>query len=177
MTPHTALLVVALFVLPPVAMAQVRCTMPNGKVITQQLSASCPQGAVKGETMDGRPIELPRIAPPVAPVKPPAPVAAAVPAPRPAAPPVAQPTTYDYAQVICKILESAGATTCEIKSNVFTESTIEATLATSPRDASASCNLVTSTVRSKTDVFKSASWKLLIFSPFSGNRPIAACRI
>lgn len=38
----------------PVA-AQVRCTMPNGMVIEQQLSDTCPQGAVKAETLQGAP--------------------------------------------------------------------------------------------------------------------------
>jgi hypothetical protein len=39
-----------------IAQAQVKCTMPNGKVITQQLSDKCPAGAVRGETLDGKAI-------------------------------------------------------------------------------------------------------------------------
>ena len=35
--------------------AQVRCTMPNGVVITQQLG-NCPQGATKAQAADGTPI-------------------------------------------------------------------------------------------------------------------------
>ena len=35
------------------AIAQVRCTMPNGVVIEQRLSDVCPQGAVKAQTLDG----------------------------------------------------------------------------------------------------------------------------
>jgi len=45
---------VGLGLLGPVA-AQVRCTMPNGVVIEQQLSDTCPQGAVKAETLQGAP--------------------------------------------------------------------------------------------------------------------------
>lgn len=38
------------------ALAQVKCTMPNGIVITQQLTSSCPAGAVKEQTLDGKPV-------------------------------------------------------------------------------------------------------------------------
>lgn len=37
------------------SVAQVRCKMPNGVVIEQRLSDTCPQGAVKSETMEGAP--------------------------------------------------------------------------------------------------------------------------
>lgn len=35
--------------------AQVRCTMPNGVVIEQKLSDTCPAGATKSQTADGKP--------------------------------------------------------------------------------------------------------------------------
>lgn len=35
--------------------AQVRCTMPNGMVIEQRLSTTCPNGATKAVTLDGAP--------------------------------------------------------------------------------------------------------------------------
>lgn len=38
--------------------AQVRCTMPNGKVIEQRLSTTCPAGASRAEMLDGRPAEV-----------------------------------------------------------------------------------------------------------------------
>lgn len=41
----------------PHALAQVRCTMPNGTVIEQRFSDRCPQGALKSETLDGQPAE------------------------------------------------------------------------------------------------------------------------
>lgn len=37
------------------AVAQVRCTMPNGVVIEQKLSQVCPQGAIRSETLGGKP--------------------------------------------------------------------------------------------------------------------------
>lgn len=39
------------------ASAQVRCTMPNGVVITQQLG-DCPRGAVSAQRLDGTPVRL-----------------------------------------------------------------------------------------------------------------------
>lgn len=53
---------VALVMVP--ALAQVRCTMPNGVVIAQHLSDVCPQGAVRAETMDGGRAEIRGLAPP-----------------------------------------------------------------------------------------------------------------
>lgn len=47
----------ACLVLAPHALAQVRCTMPNGTVIEQRFSDRCPQGALKSETLDGQPAE------------------------------------------------------------------------------------------------------------------------
>lgn len=38
--------------------AQVRCKMPNGKVIEQRLSTVCPAGATQSEFLDGRPAEV-----------------------------------------------------------------------------------------------------------------------
>lgn len=40
------------------AHAQVRCTMPNGRVIEQQLSSVCPRGAVRAETLAGQPAQI-----------------------------------------------------------------------------------------------------------------------
>ncbi len=163
------------------AQAQVRCTMPNGVVITQQLG-NCPQGATKAQAADGTPIALP---PPPKPAAPAPKVAAPKPAaatPAPAASPApaptqAQPGAYDYARLICKAFEQSGATTCEINSNIFSDSTIETTLATTPASAAVTCKDVAASMRAKTKVFQEKNWRILIFSPFSGNRPIANCKL
>ena len=155
--------------------AQVRCTMPNGVVITQQLG-NCPQGATKAQAADGTPIALPpppKSAAPAPKASTPKPVAA-TPAP---APTQAQPGAYDYARLICKAFEQSGATTCEINSNIFSDSTIETTLATTPASAAVTCKDVAASMRAKTKVFQEKNWRILIFSPFSGNRPIANCKL
>lgn len=159
--------------------AQVRCTMPNGVVITQQLG-NCPQGATKAQAADGTPIALPPPPKPAVPpqkVAPPKPAAAA-PAPAQAPTPAqAQPGAYDYARLICKAFEQSGATTCEINSNILSDSTIETTLATTPASAAATCKDVAASIRAKTNAFQEKNWRILIFSPFSGNRPIANCKL
>lgn len=63
--------------------AQVRCTMPNGRVIEQQFAKECPQGATKAETFSGKPAPI-VVTPKPAPAPPP-PQAVA-----PAPPPVRQ---------------------------------------------------------------------------------------
>lgn len=164
----------------PYAQAQVKCTMPNGVVITQQLGG-CPNGAIKARAADGSEIALP---PPKSPS--PTPQSAAAPQPRPAPAPLAppaptqrrtEPSAYEYAQVICKAFEQVGATTCDINSNILSDSTIETTLAISPGNAALTCKDVAASMRAKTNAFDNKNWKILIFSPFSGNRPIAACRL
>ena len=161
------------------AQAQVRCTMPNGVVITQQLG-NCPQGATKAQAADGTPIALPPPPKPAVPPQKAAPPKPAAAAPAPAQAPVpaqAQPGAYDYARLICKAFEQSGATTCEINSNIFSDSTIETTLATTPASAAATCKDVAASMRAKTKAFQEKNWRILIFSPFSGNRPIANCKL
>lgn len=159
------------------AFAQVKCTMPNGVVITQQLGG-CPNGAVKAQAADGTALPLP--AAPANPAVKQARTAATPPTqPTPPATPrqSTQPSAYEYAQVVCKAFEQAGATTCDVNSNILSDSTIETTLATSPASAALTCNEMAAIMRSKTRAFEDKNWKILIFSPFSGNRPIASCRL
>lgn len=170
---------VALLAATQATQAQVRCTMPNGVVITQQLG-NCPQGATKAQAADGTPIALPPPPKPAVPPQKAAPPKPAAAAPAPAQAPVpaqAQPGAYDYARLICKAFEQSGATTCEINSNIFSDSTIETTLATTPASAAVTCKDVAASIRAKTKVFQEKNWRILIFSPFSGNRPIANCKL
>jgi len=163
----------------PSAQAQVKCTMPNGVVITQQLGG-CPNGAIKARAADGSEIALP---PPAS--KSPSAQSAVAPQPKPTPAPTlpattqrrTEPSAYEFAQVICKAFEQVGATTCDINSNILSDSTIETTLAISPSNAALTCRDVAASMRAKTNAFDDKNWKILIFSPFSGNRPIASCRL
>lgn len=58
--------IVAVMTVTQNAMAQVRCTMPNGVVIEQKLSNICPAGAKAAVQTDGSPapIREPKLAPP-----------------------------------------------------------------------------------------------------------------
>lgn len=162
---------------PLAASAQLACTMPNGVVITKNFG-DCPADAVKIQKPDGTLL-------PVAPPRPknaPRPVqratATAPPAPAPAPAPAAlPPNAYEYAQIICRAFEQVGATECEIDSSVFSTSYINATFATSPQRAATACSDVVTAMHKKTSAFGRGNWKIRIYSPFSGTRPIAACNL
>jgi hypothetical protein len=154
------------------AQAQVRCKMPNGVVIEQKLAQSCPAGASQLDA-NGTVI-APAARPPTASQRTPAQASTAQ---APVAVQPSEPSAYEYAGLICKALEQSGATTCDVNSNLLSTSTIEATLPTTPSSASRTCNELAAIMRSKTKAFEAKEWKILIYSPFSGNRPIASCRL
>lgn len=76
------------------AAGQVRCTMPNGVVIEQKLANVCPVGAVKGETLDGKPAPIAEAIP--AQPKKAAPAAEKTQTPHNAPPVQKRPTTPQY---------------------------------------------------------------------------------
>ena len=162
--------------------AQVRCTMPNGRVIEQQLSAVCPVGAVSGETFDGRPVEVQKKPEPKPkPVKapPPAPQAVA-PKPPPPAPVQHAQTEFDQAYLLCAVLRSTGATTCEVNTSMFQTHVIDITLSAWPGQAVRVCDEVKLAVRSHFQEIRRSSrgWELKIYHPMGdGSRPMAVCRI
>lgn len=159
---------------PTSAFAQLKCTMPNGVTITRQIG-DCPADAVRIIGPDGKQLPVKKKPPPNPKPTAQATTRSTAPEPAPAAP--TEPSAYEYAGLICKALEQSGATTCDVNSNVFSTSTIEATLATSPSNAVVTCKELAAIMRSKTRAFEAKEWKILIFSPFSGNRPIATCRL
>lgn len=157
------------------ASAQVRCTMPNGVVIEQKLSNRCPVGAVKGETFDGKAIaiQLPPSAPPSVPSAPAREVERQAPAPAPAA------TAYDDARAICAMMLSTGiATSCEVDSNIFSTSVIDATVPGGAGVANRACQDIKIAFR-KMDrpiTRRDEDWEIRFFSPYgNGSRPMFRC--
>lgn len=71
-TAHRCVVCVVFASLPAISAAQVRCTMPNGLVIIQQLSL-CPNGATKSESIgsSAAPIQTPQEPQKNQPIKPP----------------------------------------------------------------------------------------------------------
>lgn len=76
--------------------------------------------------------------------------------------------------VMCQGLEASNATQCEI--NHF-KSTIDATFNASGSEARTICTGVASAMANYTASLRSGGWKLRIFSPYSGERPIATCNL
>lgn len=104
---------------------------------------------------------------------------AGAPPPTPAPPTAPKASAYDSAQAICKILQTvASATTCDVQSGFFSASIIDATIATSPRDEQAACQLIATQTRAPGSAFAGAGWELRMFHPMgSSTRPIASCKL
>lgn len=153
------------------AAGQVRCTMPNGTVIEQKLAKSCPQGAVKGETFDGKPIAL---KPPAQQLTPPN---TATSKQQPVANPKPVATDYDDARAICYLLLSSNsATSCDVDSSVFSTSVIDATVPGGILAANSICQEIKTAFRREKRPIIGKGWELRMFSPLgSGNRPMARC--
>ncbi len=164
------------------------CTMPNG-VIIRMATSSCPRGAVKSEPDDGRTlpakqVPIPRTEPPrpvlkTSPVPPPARPAHAPAAVPPAPAPATPGSAVDSAYAICKILKTlAGATTCDVNVNFFSINVIDATIATSARDAQAACQVIAAKTRFAGSPFAGGGWEMRVFHPMgSSTRPIASCTL
>ena len=155
----------ALATITPATSAQLLCTMPNGIIIKRNIG-DCPADATLVRKQTG---EVVREAPPKqSPQAPPKQAQQAAPAQR---------TAYDVAQLACQAMRTSGATECTIDSSVFTTSYVNATLATTPRNATYTCKDLARAMRKGSQEFASRAWEVRIYSPFSGTRPIAACQV
>ena len=181
-TAHPTLAIIALITLSAAtttATAQVRCTMPNGVIIEQRLATTCPAGATSGHTLSGNPIKVQPL--PTTPT--PAPATPAAPMPQTQAkaqtrqPP--PPSPYDLAQTLCQsLLQHHIATTCEIESNIFSTSTIQATLPGGINTAENICAQISGTFHKARRHPNESNWELHSYTPHgSSNRPMARCQL
>lgn len=175
---HIKQIAVAIYAITPLLVnAQLACTMPNGVVITRNIG-NCPDDAIKIQAADGTllPIKPPRIKQAPQPAQQLRTTEKPLQLPPRPAPPVK--TAYDYALFICETFEKSDASDCKVNSSVFSTSYIDMTLpGKTPLQASAGCQQLVSVMRQKTKAFSSKEWKVRMFSPFSGNRPIATCTL
>jgi len=86
----------------------------------------------------------------------------------------AQANANAAAIVMCQGLEASNATQCEIN---HYKSTIDATYNASGSEAKALCIGVARAMANYTSSLRNGGWKLRIFSPYSGKRPIATCKL
>lgn len=88
--------------------------------------------------------------------------------------PIASADVIDDAYRLCKAMESTAVTTqCEVKG---WGSTVDVTIDTSGVEARKICIGAADMMAQKTRTFN-GKWKLRIFSPYSGDRPIAVCTL
>ena len=79
---------------------------------------------------------------------------------------------------VCAVFEGTGLTTqCEVKSaTLSTPPSVDVTIDTNGSDARKMCAGVADMMAKQTRSF-AGKWKLRIFSPYSGQRPIAVCTL
>lgn len=175
---------ILVMLLPGTASAQLLCTMPNGVVITKNIG-NCPADATLVRKTNG---DVVRSAPLPKPTPQQRPAQATTAAPQPAAPqapPPAhaaraarpEPTDYDTAQVACKAFKQSGASECTVDTSVLGTSYINTTIAMAPHLALVTCKDVAASLHQATRAFAARNWEIRIYSPFSGNRPIASCEL
>lgn len=81
-------------------------------------------------------------------------------------------TVIDDAYLLCKAMDGTGLTTeCSVQAS---DQAVDVTIDTNGSEARKICAGVASQMAQKTANF-AGQWKLRIFSPYSGNRPIASC--
>jgi hypothetical protein len=80
----------------------------------------------------------------------------------------------DDAYMLCKVFENTGMSTeCNVRGG---SSSVEVTLDTNGVEGRKICASVVAEMATVTGNF-AGKWKLKIFSPYSGNRPIAVCTL
>ena len=84
------------------------------------------------------------------------------------------PEVTDHALAVCNSLKNTGATECEL--SVFSQA-IDARINVSAADAGTLCTGIAGLVRKQTTAFNGTAWQIRIFSPFSGDHPLASCSI
>ena len=88
--------------------------------------------------------------------------------------PAASADVIDDAYRVCKAMEGTGLTTrCEVKG---WGSTIDVRIDTNGAEARKICAGVANQMAKQTRTF-AGKWKLQIFSPYSGDQPIAVCTL
>ena len=80
----------------------------------------------------------------------------------------------DDAYRLCKVMDISGVSTeCEVKG---WGSTVDVTIDTNGAEARKVCDGVADMMAKKTRTF-AGQWRLRIFSPYSGKKPIAVCTL
>lgn len=82
-------------------------------------------------------------------------------------------SAVDHAMTLCRAMEGTGLIVeCEVRG---WGETVDAVIDTTGGDARAICTGISELMEAQTTMFAGKDWKLRIFSPYSGDRPIAVC--
>jgi len=83
-------------------------------------------------------------------------------------------SVLDDAENICKAVSAGLATQCAV--HVFSD-TVDVTIDTDGAEARKICKGIAVEMSKHTNNFTLTDWKLQIFSPYSGEKPIAICNL
>lgn len=164
------------------ASAQVKCTMPNQKVITLQTATRCPPDALKAETLDGKDITPP------ASQRPPPPRTSAPPkieAPKPIENHIVQPRRvervepFDAARTICTVIQDKKASRCNIdqESGPTRSPVIRVTTDGTVDELRRLCQMLATTSKDLSKGSMEGIWSIKIFSRHDIFTPVATCRV
>ena len=163
--------------------AQVRCTMPNQKIITLQTASNCPVDALKAETLDGKDItppasERPTPRPSIAKSKPVV--------PKPIENHIVQPRReervepFDAARVICDFIKEKKAGLCSIdqQPGPFKSPSIRVTTDGSVDEMRQLCQMLAKTAQDLSKgSLRERFWEIKVFSRHDIFTPVANCRV
>jgi hypothetical protein len=83
------------------------------------------------------------------------------------------PNAVDAASAVCAMMENTNLVSeCEVQG---WGSTVDVTIDTVGPEAIKMCSDTTTLIASQTSLFSGRGWRLRIFSPYSGDRPLASC--
>ncbi|WP_152547197.1 hypothetical protein [Delftia sp. RIT313] len=167
------------------ASAQVKCTMPNQKVITLQTASKCPADALKAETLDGKDITPPQ-SERRTPTPKPTTTAAPPPTPKPIENHIVRPRReeyvepFDVARNICKVVKDHKAGICSISQANRVENTpyIRVTTDGTADELRKLCQMLAKSAHeSSKGSMRDHFWYVRVYSRHDFFTPVDTCRI
>lgn len=160
--------------------AQVRCTMPNQKVITLQTASKCPIDALKAETLDGTDITPPASERPA-----PRPAQTKQVAPKPIENHIVQPRReervepFDAARTVCTVIQDRKVGRCSIdqESGRTRSPVIRVTTDGTVDEMRRLCQMLAKSANDLSKGSMSGLWTIKVFSRHDIFTPIESCRV
>ena len=166
------------------AWAQVKCTMPNQKVITLQTASKCPIDALKAETLDGKDITPPASERPT-PAPRPSNAQTKPIAPKPVENHIVRPRREEYvepfdaARVVCTVIQDRKVGHCSIdqESRITRSPVIRVTTDGTVDEMRRLCQMLATTANDLSKGSMRSIWTVKVFSRHDIFTPVASCKV